>query len=173
MPRPCCPRHIDVTPCAVYFKPAGVPLRFLEESILTLDELEALRLADLNGLHQEKAAGLMKISRPTFARIVELARRKTADALIHGKAIRLEGGTVVMKGGQTMPGGDGTGPRGGGRGMGLGSCGGGRRRGGRGGNGGPGMGRGGRRRRGKGQAVAAVVTPAKAVKPARKTKAKS
>jgi hypothetical protein len=54
-------------------------------------------LADLNGLYQEQAAEQMKISRPTFSRIVEEARRKVADALIHGKALRLEGGTVKMK----------------------------------------------------------------------------
>jgi len=98
MPRPCCLRHIDVTPCAVYFKPAGIPVHLLEEVVLTLDELESLRLADLNGLYQEQAAGQMKISRPTFSRVVEQARRKVADALIHGKALRLEGGAVVVKG---------------------------------------------------------------------------
>ena len=98
MPRPCCLRHIDVSPCAVYFKPAGIPVHMLEEVVLTLDELEALRLADLNGLYQEQAAEKMKISRPTFSRVIEQARRKVADALIHGKALRLEGGAVVMKG---------------------------------------------------------------------------
>lgn len=98
MPRPCCLRHIDISPCAVYFKPAGIPVRMLEEVVLTLDELESLRLADLNGLYQEQAAEEMKISRPTFSRVVEQARRKVADALIHGKALRLEGGAVVMKG---------------------------------------------------------------------------
>ena len=118
MPRPCCLRHINVKPYAVYFKPAGIPVTLLEEVILTLDELESLRLADLDGLYQEQAAKQMKISRPTFARIVETARRKTADALIHGKALRLEGGAVVMKGNQMMPGRDGTGSTSGGRGMG-------------------------------------------------------
>ena len=97
MPRPCCIRHIDVNPCAVYFKPAGIPVHMLEEVVLTLDELESFRLADLNGLYQEQAAEEMKISRPTFSRVVEQARRKVADALIHGKALRLEGGAVVMK----------------------------------------------------------------------------
>jgi len=84
-------------PCAVYFKPAGIPVSMLEEVVLTLDELEALRLADLNGLYQEQAAVQMKISRPTFSRVIEQARRKVADALIHGKALRLAGGAVVMK----------------------------------------------------------------------------
>ena len=107
MTRPCCLRHIDVNPCAVYFKPAGVPVRMLEEVILTLDELESLRLADFDGLYQEQAAEKMHISRPTFSRVVEQARRKVADALIHGKALRLEGGAVVMKGAQEMQGRDG------------------------------------------------------------------
>jgi predicted DNA-binding protein (UPF0251 family) len=125
MPRPCCLRYIDVRPCAVYFKPAGIPMRLLEEVVLTLDELESLRLADLEGCYQEQAAKKMKISRPTFSRVVEQARRKVADALIHGKALRLEGGAVVMKGNQAMPARDGTGPMGagGGMGRGLGGCG--------------------------------------------------
>jgi len=80
----------------VYFKPAGVPACTLEQVTLTLDEVEALRLADLQGLYQEQAAAQMKISRPTFARIIEVARRKVAEALIHGKALRIEGGTVTL-----------------------------------------------------------------------------
>lgn len=95
MPRPFCPRHVEWTPGVTYFKPAGVPLRLLEEVALTLDELEALRLADLEGLYQEEAADRMKISRPTFGRIVESARRKVADALAHGKALRVQGGVVA------------------------------------------------------------------------------
>lgn len=91
MPRPFCPRRIRFTPGVTYFKPAGIPLHGLEEIVVKLDELEALRLADLNGLYQEEAAEQMKISRPTFARVVEAARKKVADALINGKALRLEG----------------------------------------------------------------------------------
>jgi predicted DNA-binding protein (UPF0251 family) len=129
MPRPCCLRHIGFTPNVGLFKPAGVPACAQEQVTLTLDEVEALRLADLDGLYQEQAAEQMKISRPTFSRIVENARRKVADALIHGKALRLEGGAVKMKGERKMPNRDGTGPMGPGRGMGLGPCGCGRRRG--------------------------------------------
>jgi len=129
MPRPCCLRHIGFKPSAGFFKPAGVPACSLERVTLTLDEVEALRLADLNGLYHEQAAEQMKISRPTFSRIVEAARRKVADALIHGKALRLEGGAVRMKGETELPGRDGTGPLGPGRGMGLGPCGCGQRRG--------------------------------------------
>ena len=98
MSRPCCLRQIGFKPGAGLFRPAGVPLCALEMVTLTLDEVEALRLADLNGLYQEQAAREMGISRPTFSRIIEGARRKVADALIHGKALRLEGGAVKMKG---------------------------------------------------------------------------
>ncbi len=98
MARPCCLRRIGCRPKALCFKPAGIPVRALDSVALTLDEVEALRLADLEGHYQEQAAARMRISRPTFARIVEAARRKTAEALIHGKVIRLEGGPVTWKG---------------------------------------------------------------------------
>ena len=97
MPRPCCLRHINPAPAAVYFKPAGVPAGTLQQVILRLDEVEALRLADLQGLYQEQAAGQMQISRPTFARIIETARQKVAEAITHGKALRIEGGPVILK----------------------------------------------------------------------------
>jgi len=129
MPRPCCLRHVKHAPTVVYFKPAGIPACTLEQMTLTLDEVEALRLADLLGQYQEQAAAQMKISRPTFARIIEVARRKVADALIHGKALRLEGGTVVLKGENVMPNQDGTGPNQQTQGKGRGSCGCGQRRG--------------------------------------------
>lgn len=97
MTRPCCVRRIGFVPGVTYFKPAGIPLKDLEEINVTLDELEALRLADLNGLYQEQAAEQMKISRPTFSRVIESARKKVADALIRGRALRLEGGPVVIQ----------------------------------------------------------------------------
>ena len=90
MPRPRCPRQVAFSPAVTYFKPAGIPLRELEELVLRPDELESLRLADLEGLYQEEAAERMGISRPTFARLVEAARRKVADALVNGRAIRLD-----------------------------------------------------------------------------------
>ncbi|MFA5189681.1 MAG: DUF134 domain-containing protein [Verrucomicrobiia bacterium] len=123
MPRPCCLRHVRNLPAAVYFKPRGIPMLELEQVTLTLDEVEALRLADLEALYQEDAAKKMRISRATFARIIEQARRKVADALIHGKALCLEGGSVVLKGMTQMPKGDGTGPAQTGQGMGRGPCG--------------------------------------------------
>ena len=63
---------------------------------MALDEFEAMRLADLDGLYQEQAAGQMNVSRPTFSRIIDSAHRKMADALVHGKALRIEGGPVQM-----------------------------------------------------------------------------
>jgi len=71
-----------------FFKPQGVSLQEPEQLALGLDELEALRLADLEGLYQEKTVECMKVSRPTFARIVESARRKIAEALVKGKALK-------------------------------------------------------------------------------------
>jgi len=95
MPRPFCQRRIAFVPGVTYFKPAGVPLHELEEVALALDELEALRLADLEGFYQEQGAREMGVSRATFARIVESARWKVAHALTSGKALRLEGGPVI------------------------------------------------------------------------------
>jgi len=96
MPRPThCRRICHQAPCD-YFKPAGIPLRDLEEVALGLDELEALRLADLDGLYQEQAAGRMGVSRPTFGRIIESARRKVAEALVLVKAIAVQGGHYNM-----------------------------------------------------------------------------
>lgn len=65
---------------------------------MTLDEFEALRQADLVGLYQRQAAEQMGVSRPTFSRIIESAHRKVADALVHGKALRIEGGSVHHEG---------------------------------------------------------------------------
>jgi predicted DNA-binding protein (UPF0251 family) len=70
----------------------------LEEVALSVDELEAFRLADLEGLYQEQAATRMGVSRATFARIVEAARRKIAEALVHGRALRIAGGPVAFVG---------------------------------------------------------------------------
>jgi predicted DNA-binding protein (UPF0251 family) len=79
----------------IVFKPVGVPMTALDEVILTLDEFEAVRLADLGRLYQEQAADQMNVSRPTFSRILETAHRKVADALVHGKALRIQGGPVL------------------------------------------------------------------------------
>jgi len=86
-------------PNSTYFKPRGIPLAVLDETILTVDEHEAIRLNDLEGLEQEEAAEKMNISRQTFGRILASARKKIADAIINAKAIRIEGGDFVMVGG--------------------------------------------------------------------------
>ncbi len=98
MPRPRCLRRIACSPSSSVFKPAGVPAAVLQQTVMTLDELEALRLADLLGLYHEAAARQMKVSRQTFGRIIESAHRKVADALIHGKVLKLKGGNVEMAG---------------------------------------------------------------------------
>jgi len=87
------------------FKPAGVPACRLQWLNLTLDEFEAMRLADLDGLHQEQAAARMRISRQTFGRIVENARRKVAQALSSGMALSIEGGVVSVTAQGRRPGG--------------------------------------------------------------------
>jgi len=79
-----------------YFKPRGIPLSMLEEVVLTVDEFEAIRLADFESLYQEQAAGEMKVSRPTFGRIIDSAHRKVAEALVKGKALKIEGGEFEM-----------------------------------------------------------------------------
>ncbi|MBK9376588.1 MAG: DUF134 domain-containing protein [Holophagales bacterium] len=94
MPRPRCCRRIAGEPPAGIFKPAGIPGRLLEEVVLGLDGLEALRLADLEGLYHEEAAARMGVSRATFGRIVADARHRVAEALVQGKLLRIEGGTV-------------------------------------------------------------------------------
>jgi predicted DNA-binding protein (UPF0251 family) len=94
MPRPCRCRKIRCSPDANYFKPRGIPLASLEEVNLTLDELEALRLADFEGLYQEAAAKKMNISRQTFGNIINSAHKKIADSLLNGKALRIEGGVI-------------------------------------------------------------------------------
>ena len=96
MPRPRQCRRVSQLPQAAYYKPRGVPLRRLECVELTVDELEAVRLADLEGMYQEAAATKMNVSRQTFGRIIESAHRKIADALVHSKALSIQGGPVEV-----------------------------------------------------------------------------
>ncbi len=99
MPRPpCCRRVAGLPPCR-QFKPAGVPAATLPAVTLGVDELEALRLADLEGLYHEQAAARMGVSRATFGRIVESARRTAARALVEGLVLRIEGGAVEVPAG--------------------------------------------------------------------------
>jgi len=92
MVRPRLCRRVRFQPNVVYFKPRGIPLRELEEVVLAVDEFEAVRLKDLEGLEQEDCAKKMNISQPTFHRMVLSARKKIADAIVNGKAIKIEGG---------------------------------------------------------------------------------
>ncbi|MCU7496244.1 MAG: DUF134 domain-containing protein [Ignavibacteria bacterium] len=89
MTRPKKGRTISCSPAAYYFKPRGIPMSELEEVVLETDEFEAVRLADLLGMKQEEAALSMNISRATFGRIVSKARKKLAESIINGKAIRI------------------------------------------------------------------------------------
>jgi predicted DNA-binding protein (UPF0251 family)/predicted Fe-Mo cluster-binding NifX family protein len=92
MPRPCKCCRVGFVPGATYFKPAGVPLRELEEVQLSVEETEAIRLKDLEQMEQQAGAARMNISRPTFQRLLTSAHRKIAEGIINGKALRIEGG---------------------------------------------------------------------------------
>ncbi|MBC7169897.1 DUF134 domain-containing protein [Candidatus Bipolaricaulota bacterium] len=109
MPRPFKPRWCERIPPRRAFKPVGVPMGRLEEVILLLDELEALRLCDLVGLDQEVAGQRMGVSRGTVQRLLAAGRAKVVDALVHGKGIVLSGGDHI----RLPPGHHGWGHRGG------------------------------------------------------------
>jgi predicted DNA-binding protein (UPF0251 family)/predicted Fe-Mo cluster-binding NifX family protein len=96
MPRPKHCRYVSSAPSVNYFKPCGIPLRELEEVTLSVDELEALRLADREGLTAIDAAQHMRVSRHTFGRTLAAARRKVATALSMGQALRIEGGSYAV-----------------------------------------------------------------------------
>ena len=96
MPRPHKCRWINQPPGVQAFKPMGVPAKNLERIELQLDEFEAIRLADSEGLYHEMAAERMEISRATFGRIITRARQKVADALINGKVLIIKGGNVAV-----------------------------------------------------------------------------
>jgi predicted DNA-binding protein (UPF0251 family) len=92
MARPTKPRFVEFIPSVTYFKPVGVPLSSLDEVCLGVDELETLRLKEIEGLDQEEAARRMNLSQSTFQRILSGARMKLARAIIGGKALRIQGG---------------------------------------------------------------------------------
>lgn len=89
-------RRVGSLPPVMYFKPPAVPAQMLQEVCLSIEETEAIRLKDLQGLEQEECAEKMNISRPTFQRLLSSSRQKLADALVNGKAIRIEGGNFEM-----------------------------------------------------------------------------
>ena len=95
MVRPKKNRLVAFNPEISYFKPRGIPMVDLEEVSLTVDERESIRLSDLLGLSYEEAGQRMGVSRATFGRIIQRARKVIADALINGKAINVDGGRSV------------------------------------------------------------------------------
>ena len=97
MGRPYKLRQVEYPPIFPIFKPARIPMSELEEVTLTLDEYEAIRLADYECLTHEEGAVKMEVSRPTFTRIIEIARKKFSSALIEGKALRIEGGEYRIR----------------------------------------------------------------------------
>jgi predicted DNA-binding protein (UPF0251 family) len=103
MPRPPHPRRIDHNPHVNGFKPIGRPIWQMDSVTLGLDGLEALRLADLEGLYQEAAAERMGISRATFARILATAHASVADALVHAKILVVGEAPVVEGPAEPIP----------------------------------------------------------------------
>lgn len=97
MPRPTKNRCVAGQPISVVYKPASIPTRELEWITLALDEFETIRLLDHVGLDQQQAASEMGVSRPTVTRIYAVARKKIADAIVQGWAIRIEGGPVIER----------------------------------------------------------------------------
>jgi len=98
MPRPKKERVVYQPPLYAEFKPQGVQRRELESLFLELDEFEAIRLADYEGMDHNEAALEMEISRSTFTRLIESARKKMSQFLIEGKHLRIEGGNIHFHG---------------------------------------------------------------------------
>ncbi|MFO7710907.1 MAG: DUF134 domain-containing protein [Candidatus Woesearchaeota archaeon] len=92
MPRPHSRRKVCKKPAVEYFKPAGIPLQKIKEIGLSVDEYEAIRLKDNLALDQTNASAKMNVSQPTFHRLLLSARKKISEAIVEGKAIRIEGG---------------------------------------------------------------------------------
>ncbi|GAB6137913.1 DUF134 domain-containing protein [Halanaerobaculum tunisiense] len=97
MVRPTKERRVEYIPEVKFFKPAGIPKRKLQKVSLTIEEIEAIRLKDNEELTQAEAAERMEVSRPTFQRILTKARKKIAEGLIEGKAIKFQGGDYRFK----------------------------------------------------------------------------
>ena len=96
MVRPRKLRFVGMEPGFRMFKPVGIPAVDMEQIVLTLDEFEAIRLVDFDGMNHEGASELIGVSRPTLSRLVEQARHKVADAVVTGKVLVIEGGNVEM-----------------------------------------------------------------------------
>ena len=96
MPRRKRHRFVHREPTVSVYKPAGIPAKELEEILVTVDEFEAIRLADYEGLNQREACAIMKISQPTFNRTLASARNKIAKGIVDGQVLRIEGGRYVL-----------------------------------------------------------------------------
>ena len=96
MPRPKICRRVRGRPKVSYFKPAGIRLINLEAVVLNVEEYEAVRLIDFEEIEQTKACKQMKISQPTLSRLLRSARRKISEAIVQGKAIKIEGGNFKL-----------------------------------------------------------------------------
>ena len=96
MPRPKQERRIDSPPLMLGFKPFGIKRNALESVKLQIDEYEAIRLLDYEGLNQEECASFMKVARTTVQRMYNEARRKISDALINGKTLKIKGGNYIL-----------------------------------------------------------------------------
>jgi predicted DNA-binding protein (UPF0251 family) len=97
LPRPQKCRRVSHLPDVTCFKPTGIHMIKLEQVRLSIEEAEAIRLKDLENLEQEQAAEHMNVSRPTFQRVLASGRKKVADALLNGKALKIEGGNFEMR----------------------------------------------------------------------------
>jgi predicted DNA-binding protein (UPF0251 family) len=96
MPRRKRHRVVSKEPLVSVYKPAGVPAKELDEILVSVDEFEAVRLADFKGLSQREACAIMQISQPTFNRILSSARSKIAKAIVEGHVLRIEGGNYIL-----------------------------------------------------------------------------
>ena len=103
MPRPFKPRRVSSMPRFTYFKPTGIPMPLLEEVVLTVDEVEALRLKDIEKLEQHECAQKMDVAQSTLQRILVSAREKLTRAIIEGKALRIHGGPYALSSDQLCP----------------------------------------------------------------------
>jgi uncharacterized protein len=98
MPRPYKPRLVSAMPRFTYFKPTGIPISLLDEIVLTVDELEALRLKDVEKLEQNECAARMNVAQSTLQRILVSAHEKVARAIVEGKVLRIHGGPYALQG---------------------------------------------------------------------------
>ncbi len=103
MPRPFKPRRVSSLPRYTYFKPTGIPMPLLEELVLTVDEVEALRLKDVEKLEQHVCAERMDVAQSTLQRILVSAREKLTRSIIEGRALRIHGGPYALSSDQLCP----------------------------------------------------------------------